>query len=97
MPTRAEVAAQLRAAVDAAVAEERAAAGARLGRPAPEVDVVVVEGRPLDALLQAATDAGLLVVGCRGHGEWRGLLLGSVALGAAMHAPCPVLVVHPAA
>jgi nucleotide-binding universal stress UspA family protein len=46
-------------------------------------------------LLQRARSADLLVVGSRGRGAFRGLLLGSVALHCAMHAPCPVLVVHP--
>ena len=30
-----------------------------------------------------------------GRGAMRGLLLGSVALHCVMHAPCPVMVVHP--
>jgi Universal stress protein family len=42
-----------------------------------------------------ARAADLLVVGSRGHGILRGLLLGSVARQCAMRATCPVLVVHP--
>ncbi|MCU1668819.1 MAG: universal stress protein, partial [Blastococcus sp.] len=41
-----------------------------------------------------ARDADLLVVGSQGRGAVRGLLLGSVALHCAMHAPGPVMVVH---
>ena len=42
-----------------------------------------------------AAGADLLVVGGRGRGPVRGILLGSVALHCAMHAPCPVMIVHP--
>jgi nucleotide-binding universal stress UspA family protein len=58
------------------------------------VRVHVVEGAPQDVLVARAEGAGLLVVGSRGHGPIRGLLLGSVALHVAMHAGCPVLVVR---
>jgi nucleotide-binding universal stress UspA family protein len=46
-------------------------------------------------LVEQAVDADLLVVASRGRGEFRGLLLGSVALHCVAHAPCPVLVVRP--
>lgn len=58
------------------------------------VQTRVVEGYPAGVLVDAATDADLLVVGSRGHGELRGMLLGSVGLHCASHAPCPVVVVH---
>ena len=63
--------------------------------PAPRVHVEVAQGAPADVLVQRARDAALLVVGSRGHGAVRAALLGSVALHCVMHAPCPVLVVHP--
>jgi nucleotide-binding universal stress UspA family protein len=69
-------------------------AGRPLGAPTPNVEIVVAEGAPGDVLVQRGRSADLLVVGSRGHGAFRGLLLGSVALHCAMHAPCPVLVVH---
>lgn len=47
------------------------------------------------ALLAHARGAHRLVVGSHGHGTVHGLLLGSVALHCAMHAPSPVLVVRP--
>jgi nucleotide-binding universal stress UspA family protein len=62
---------------------------------APVVRIEVVEGPAGEVLVHRARTADLLVVGSRGRGAFRGLLLGSVALHCAMHAPCPVLVVHP--
>ena len=50
---------------------------------------------PVDALLGAARDAGLLVVGTRGTGGFEGLAVGSVALRMAAAAPCPVVLVPP--
>lgn len=57
----------------------------------------VVENSPATALLHAAGDADLLVVGSRGHGAFTGLRLGSVSSQVAHHAPCPVLIVRPGA
>jgi nucleotide-binding universal stress UspA family protein len=51
----------------------------------------------LIASLAAETGAQLIVVGTRGHGRFVGALLGSVAQGLPHSAPCPVLVVPPAA
>ena len=76
-----------RAAVDAAVAAVPGAADV-------SVDVRVLQGYPAVLLLRAAEGADLLVVGSRGHGELSGMLLGSVGLHCATHAPCPVLIVH---
>lgn len=65
--------------------------------PSPSVDVTldVVESRPAPALLEAARDADLLVVGSRGHGAFSGMLLGSVSQHCTAHSVCPVVVVHP--
>jgi nucleotide-binding universal stress UspA family protein len=63
--------------------------------PAPTVRTTVVEGPAGEVLIHRARSADLLVVGSRGRGAFRALLLGSVALHCAMHAPCPVMVVHP--
>jgi nucleotide-binding universal stress UspA family protein len=58
------------------------------------VSTVVAEGAAAAALLEAATDADLLVVGSRGHGGFTGMLLGSVSQHVVSHAPCPVVVVR---
>ena len=57
---------------------------------------ITVEETPAKALLDAARDADLLVVGSHGHGL-SGLLLGSVSLECAEHAECPVLIHRAAA
>ncbi|HUJ67020.1 MAG TPA: universal stress protein [Acidimicrobiales bacterium] len=54
----------------------------------------IVEGHPAPALVEASTGAELLVVGSRGHGEFAGMLLGSVSEHCVTHAHCPVLVVR---
>jgi nucleotide-binding universal stress UspA family protein len=51
------------------------------------------EGQPADVLCAEADRADLLVVGTRGLGGFRGLLLGSVSQQVVHHAPCPVVVV----
>jgi nucleotide-binding universal stress UspA family protein len=53
----------------------------------------VSEGAPADVLCREADGADLLVVGSRGLGGFRGLLLGSVSQQCAHHAPCPVVIV----
>ncbi len=58
-------------------------------------DVVrtVINGPPAQMLLERAEDADLLVVGSRGLGGFKGLLMGSVSQRCLTHAPCPVAVV----
>jgi nucleotide-binding universal stress UspA family protein len=53
----------------------------------------VVDG-PALALLVAAEGADLLVVGARGLGGFKSLLLGSVSQQVVQHAPCPVVIVR---
>lgn len=54
---------------------------------------VVESGHAAELLLDRAHRADLLVVGTRGLGGFRGLLLGSVAQQCVTHARCPVVVV----
>lgn len=56
------------------------------------VQRVTGEGPPVEVLVDAAADADLLVVGSRGLGSFKALLLGSVSTQLAHHAPCPLLI-----
>jgi nucleotide-binding universal stress UspA family protein len=58
-----------------------------------DVDRRVVEGDTSAALIDRAKGADLLVVGSRGLGGFRGLLLGSVSQQCVQHATSPVVVV----
>jgi nucleotide-binding universal stress UspA family protein len=61
-----------------------------------ELERRVVEGAAAAALVEESRGADLLVVGSRGLGGFRGLLLGSVGQQCAHHAACPVVIVpHP--
>lgn len=68
---------------------------AAAGIPAGGIDVErkIVCDLPARGLLDSVADADLLVVGARGIGGFRGLLLGSVSQQVAQHAPCPVVIV----
>jgi nucleotide-binding universal stress UspA family protein len=57
------------------------------------VTVRAVNGPPAYALLQAAADADMIVVGSRGAGGFKRLLLGSVSTQVTQHAHCPVVVI----
>ncbi|MFE7408047.1 universal stress protein [Isoptericola sp. NPDC057559] len=67
---------------------------ARLRAAQPDVTVTadVVEGHASDVLVDASGSADLLVVGSRGRGGIRGLLLGSTSQAVLRRAECPVLV-----
>ena len=52
----------------------------------------LVNGHPAPVLVEASKGADLLVVGSRGHGEFVGMLVGSVSEYCVTNAHCPVLV-----
>lgn len=79
-------------------AAEQAAENARrtLSRRWPDVDVDVVDETPIEGILGAAKrfKADVIVLGWRGHGAVRRLLMGSVSRGVVRGSTCAVLVVR---
>ncbi len=65
----------------------------------PGVRIVpkTVTGNPAQVLVERSAHADLLVVGSRGLGGLKGMLLGSVGHHCAAHSHCPVVIVHAAA
>jgi nucleotide-binding universal stress UspA family protein len=76
----------VRAALESSIARVRAA------YPDLAIDPRVVSGHPAPVLVEASKGADLLVVGSRGHGEFVGMLIGSVSEYCATNAHCPVVV-----
>ena len=66
----------------------------RAEHPGVRIETSVVVGNAAAAVLEEAKDASLVVVGTRGLGGFRGLLLGSTSNQITAHAPCPVMVVR---
>lgn len=60
-----------------------------------EVERRIEQGPPRAALLTAASGGQLLVMGARGRGGLREMMLGSVSLAMLHHATCPVMIVRP--
>lgn len=58
---------------------------------------LLVEADPRDALEELSRSATMLVVGSRGRGPVRSLLLGSVSVSVSRQSQCPVVVVRPGA
>lgn len=78
-----------------AAQEETDAALEKLAAEArpPEVTVRAVNGVPAEEILRAGADADMIVVGSRGAGGFRQLLIGSVSFQVSHHAHCPVVVI----
>ncbi|MBQ1052885.1 universal stress protein [Micromonospora sp. C51] len=72
----------------------KAVADAAATHPGLDVRGEVLDGPPALILEEASTQAGLLVLGSRGHGGFAGLLAGSTAVNVTAHAHCPVVVVR---
>ncbi|MFJ5260089.1 universal stress protein [Streptomyces sp. NPDC088387] len=68
--------------------------GIRLRHPGVEVSVEQATGTPAEALVDAAKDAELLVLGSRGLSGLGGFLVGSVGLSVVAHAEVPVVLVR---
>ncbi|MUH52060.1 MAG: universal stress protein, partial [Actinobacteria bacterium] len=60
-------------------------------------DIVSPEGRAGAELVRLAAEADLLVLGSRGAGSAREMLLGSVSNYCAHHSTCPVVIIRPPA
>ncbi len=71
---------------------DKAMTPVRAAHPTVTIQSKVLEGHPAPLLVEASRGADLLVVGSRGHGEFAGMLLGSVSEHCTANAHCPVLV-----
>lgn len=78
-----------RAVLDGAIA---AAYG---GEPPVDLATKVVYGPAATTLVDSSERASMLVVGSRGLGGFKGMVLGSVSMVCVQHAHCPVLVIRP--
>ena len=58
-----------------------------------DTEPLLLHGDPPEALVEAAADLDLLVLGSRGYGPVKGTLLGTVSSRIMAAAPCPVMVV----
>jgi len=69
-------------------------AAASIAPSGVQIERKVLLGRPSSAIVDQASEMGadLIVVGSRGQGPFRTMLLGSVSAEVVDHAPCPVLV-----
>lgn len=89
----------IRDAIARALGEEIGLARRALAERWPDAEVVAVRAAPADAILDSARRwrAASIVLGWRGHGTFRRLLMGSVSRAVVRRAHCPVLVVPRAA
>lgn len=88
----ADVVESMRTSAESAVA----AMAERIVAQYPGLDVhkEILIASPSAALIEASSQATMLVVGSRGLGGFRGLILGSVGVQTATHAHCPTIVVR---
>ncbi len=84
-----QVLADVKAGLDVILDRFEAEAGGDL-----KIKRIVLDGTGAELLTEFSTAADLLVVGSRGRGGFRGLLLGSTSQAVLHHSACPVLVVN---
>jgi nucleotide-binding universal stress UspA family protein len=90
-------------AIEAAARRAAVSAQALVDDMIGELDEVEVEGSAIEGrhaaqtLIERSRDADMLVLGSRGRGGFKRLLLGSVSQQCAHHAECPVVIVRSAA
>jgi len=80
---------------DARAVAQDAVARVQRDRPAVKASAFAVPGDPRVALVELSEDAALVVLGSRGRGPLRSMLLGSVSASVAKHSRCPVVVCRP--
>jgi nucleotide-binding universal stress UspA family protein len=73
---------------------DKAIAAACGDNPGLQIERRLVYGHPAQALIDESKAADLLVVGHRGHGGFKGMMLGSVSTHCVSHASCSVAVVR---
>lgn len=86
-PVTGEIEQRMRAELAEAIANANLA-------PSVQVETEIGYGHPAQVLIDESKNAGLLVVGHRGHGGFTGMLTGSVAMQCVSHASCPVVVIR---
>ena len=100
MPMYEPLAPETADAIRNASAERLAAVVAEVSEGVPgaadvRVEQEVVEGHAAEVLVRESSDEQMLVVGSRGRGGLKGMLLGSVSQACAHHAVCPLVIVRP--
>lgn len=86
---------RLRPQADRLVREVVDSVSANVEGPMASIEAVSYYGHAGKWLVDLSDEVDLVVVGSRGQGGFRGLLLGSVSTYVVHHAHCPVVVVRP--
>lgn len=83
-------------AMEAAANQTIDSAQAEVASSYPDLEVLagIFNGQPARILVERAHGADLLVVGSRGLGDFKALLLGSVSQECSQHSPIPVVIVR---